>query len=213
MASDRIFPKVGSKPANRTRQLVSRTFDLGSRRSERDVEYLLGGDIEPVILKGATVVQRVCLLLLSLSALLLAGCSSPSTKSNSHPHLLQVEIGDSDFRGGDSLQITEVRGTHPTYVPGGEYVVSGTYVLNSTQEARLLLATTTSNTRNSGPIDPNQRLQLKAGTGSFKLTHKMPAAGYPHLTFYGSSGSGVGGVYFGTGSTVLRDKGYRYSGE
>ena len=113
--------------------------------------------------------------------------------------------------GLDRIEIREVWGTAPQYKPGESYLVRGTYRLDSLDTATLLLSTTATSSQNSGPTEPTQLSQVARGARDFELVHKMPTQGYPHLTFYNPSGSPFGGVYFGTGDTVLRDKRWSYA--
>ena len=149
--------------------------------------------------------------LTSLLTIVLFACSTPSPRRPGFPHKVPFELGESEYVGADRIEILEVWGSEPAYQPEGRYLVRGTYRLASVREATLLLATTTTRTDNSGPTEPAQTMQVTRGSGTFELVHRMPAEGYPHLTFYGPSGSGIGGVYFGTGVSVKRDKGWSYS--
>jgi hypothetical protein len=131
--------------------------------------------------------------------------------SQDFPSVVQIELGDTEFLPGDSITIEEVRGTSDTIQPGGTYSVTGTYTLTSHDEADLSFFATTTNATPT-PVDPAQRLHLTKGTGSFRLIKKMNEVGYLHLTFYSrSTGQGFGGVYFGQGQWVLRDKHFRYN--
>jgi len=126
------------------------------------------------------------------------------------PHVLKVERGSSDFAPGDSITIAEVRGDTDDIRAGGTYCVSGTYTLASEDEADLSFFATTTN-RAATPIDPKQTVRVKKGAGSFRLIKKMTDMGDLHLTFYSrASGQGFGGVYFGQGQWVLRDKHFSY---
>ena len=154
--------------------------------------------------------RRIIGLPLSLTILLFA-CSAPPPQRPDFPHEVQFQLGESEYVGNDRIEILEVWGSKPEYQPEGRYLVRGTYRLASVPKASLLLATTTSGTDNSGMTDPAQIVKVTRGSGKFELVHTMPAMGYPHLTFYGPSGSGIGGVYFGTGGSVKRDKGWSYS--
>jgi hypothetical protein len=123
---------------------------------------------------------------------------------------VSFEIGDSEFASGDSITIREIRGTYDTIRPGGTYVVSGTYTLESKPEADLSFFVTTTNPV-ATTIDSQQTVHVKKGRGSFRLIKRITDDGYPHLTFYTSdTGQGFGGVYFGQGPSVLREKGFSY---
>src|SRR6185503_1599137 len=91
----------------------------------------------------------------SLLALLgLFICTSMAApNANDFPHLVQFEVGDTEFALGDQITITEVRGTMATFVTNETYYVAGTYTLSSRDEAELSLFVTVPN---SGPsrVDP-----------------------------------------------------------
>jgi len=116
-------------------------------------------------------------------------------------------MGDAEFAPGDKITIQQVRGTSDTIATGGTYSVEGTYTLGSRDEADLAFFTTTISDSGPTPIDPKQHIRIKKGTGSFHLVKTLSADGYLHLSFYPvPSGSDFGGVYFGQGNRVLRDK-------
>jgi hypothetical protein len=52
-------------------------------------------------------------------------------------------------------------------------------------------------------------LEVLRGDGEFALS-SIVDSGYPHLTFYGADGDPFGGVYFGSGGSVLEKKRWRY---
>jgi hypothetical protein len=127
------------------------------------------------------------------------------------PRAVSFEAGDSEFLPGDSITIQGLSGTSDAIQPGGTYCVTGTYTLSSQGEADLSFFATTTN-KTPTPIDPEQTVHVRKGTGSFRLIKKMSDPGYLHLTFYSrATGQGFGGVYFGQGQWVLRDKHFRYS--
>jgi hypothetical protein len=121
------------------------------------------------------------------------------------PHLMWFELGDTEFAPGDRITIQRVRGTSHKIAVGETYSVDGTYTLASREEADLAFyATTISNTAPT-PVDARQHVQIKKGSGSFHLVKTLRDDGYPHVSFYGS-GNAFGGVYFGQGDRVLRQK-------
>src|SRR5439155_8489006 len=127
------------------------------------------------------------------------------------PYAVRYELGDAEFAPGDNITIQEVRGTSDTISTGGTYSVKGTYSLGSRDEANLAFYTST--IRDSGPtaVDPKQHVRIKKGTGSFHLVKTLSSDGYLHVSFYPvPSGSGFGGVYFGQGNRVLRNKGFSH---
>jgi hypothetical protein len=126
--------------------------------------------------------------------------------------VVPVELGEAEFSPGDSITIQSVLGTQTSIVSGGTYCVTGTYTLSSRPAADLALFLTTKNTAPSPtPIDPRQTVRIQKGSGAFSLVTTISAAGYPHLSFYPvPGGSSFGGVYFGQGQWVLRQKGFKY---
>jgi hypothetical protein len=127
------------------------------------------------------------------------------------PHAVRFELGDAQFAPGDTITIQQIRGTSDTIATGGTYSVEGTYTLGSKDEADLAFFTTTISDNGPTPIDPQQHVRIKKGTGSFHLVKTLSADGYLHLSFYPvPSGSDFGGVYFGQGNRVLRKKGFSH---
>ena len=157
--------------------------------------------------------QINCTKLLSTLAVICVASSmsgAPSNSSQDFPSRLSFEIGDSEFASGDSITIQEIRGTADTIRPGGIYVATGTYTLESKPEADLSLFVTTTN-RVATKVDAQQTMHVKRGRGTFRLVKQMTENGYPHLTFYTrDTGQGFGGIYFGQGQSVLREKGFSY---
>jgi hypothetical protein len=134
----------------------------------------------------------------------------PASPPPDFPSAVSYELGDSEFASGDSITITELRGTAEDIQPGGTYCVTGTYTLTSQDAADLSFFATTTN-RTPTPVDPQQTVRVTKGTGSFRLIKHMAGDGYLHLTFYSrATGQGFGGVYFGQGQWVLRHKQWRY---
>jgi hypothetical protein len=141
---------------------------------------------------------------------LLANTNTPGNPPEDFPRAVPYELGDSEFAPGDSITIQELRGTADDIRSGGTYCVTGTYTLNSQDEADLsFFATTTSKTPT--PVGTQQTLHVTKGTGSFRLIKRVTDEGYLHLTFYSrATGQGFGGVYFGQGRWVLRHKQWSY---
>ncbi|MHC5065103.1 MAG: hypothetical protein ACYTG5_14145 [Planctomycetota bacterium] len=137
-------------------------------------------------------------------------CRSPGTGSAEFPHRVPFELGEVEFYGGDGIVIEEVRGTAPVFLPGEEYVVRGSYELASQEEAVLMFSLTEMNSSGIRSVDERQHVTVSSGSGSFALQLEMPAQGYPHLTFYERAGPAVGGLYFGTGESVLAKKSWSY---
>lgn len=123
---------------------------------------------------------------------------------------IPVELGASEFHDGDSVTIAHVRGTEPAFAVGSSYVVRGHYRLMSRDRATLLLSITAMGTAGNIPIEEGSRLDVQRGEGDFVLWSQINYAGYPHLTFYGSDGYPIGGVYFGNGRSLLQNKSWSY---
>jgi hypothetical protein len=141
----------------------------------------------------------------------IAGKAAIGGNSVELSHAIQYELGDTQFAPGDKITIQHVRGTSDTIAIGGTYSVEGTYTLSSSEEADLAFFTTTLSDGGPTPIDPRQHVRIKKGTGSFHLVKTLSADGYHHVSFYPvSSGGDFGGVYFGQGNRVLRNKRFGY---
>jgi hypothetical protein len=120
------------------------------------------------------------------------------------------ELGEGGFLPGDSITIQRVTGTSPTIRAGETYCVEGTYTLASQEKATLALYATTLS-KGSTPTDPSQIMSIEKGAGTFRLVKTMREEGYLHISFYPvSSGGSFGGVYFGQGEWVNRDKGWSH---
>ena len=151
--------------------------------------------------------NRFTALLAFISAVLGIMVTTASA-AEEFPHVVPFELGDAEFSAGDRITVTEVRGTAPTLITNETYCVTGTYSLSSRDEAELSFYVTVPN---SGPtrVDPKQTVRVTKGAGTFRLIKTMHAEGYPHISFYPRpSGSSFGGVYFGQGEWVLRNKGW-----
>lgn len=135
-------------------------------------------------------------------ALGLAACGSGSEVS--------WELGATEFREGDGIVLERVSGDRSTLEVGGTYTVEGTYRLATEDEASLLLSITTRAPTGSKPIPEGASMRVSGGEGTFSLTVPIEEAGYPHVTFYGEDGHPFGGVYFGEGDTLLREKSWSY---
>jgi hypothetical protein len=123
--------------------------------------------------------------------------------SDPFPFAVPFEAGASQFDPGDRITIAEVRGTAAD-MAGGIYHVSGTYTLASRDSATLAASVTARDAADGkGPWNAAQRMTIKKGSGTFTLLLPVSIRGWPHVSFYGKDDA-FGGVYFGTGDTVLR---------
>jgi hypothetical protein len=119
-------------------------------------------------------------------------------------HVVPFRIGATEFQGGDSITITEVRGTSETIQVGDTYQVKGTYHLASRPHATLALSVSAIRPEDSvGFWASNQSMTIDCGDGDFTLYERIACPGYPHVSLYAGRNS-IGGVYFGTGETILR---------
>ena len=112
--------------------------------------------------------------------------------------------GPSSSAAGDQVTITDVCGTAADLSAGNIYCVRGTYTLASHERAALPAFTTAAAGGGSPPTLQVQTAVVARGSGAFTLYLPMPTDGYPHVSFYPPGGGGdFGGVYFGTGPSVL----------
>ncbi len=126
-------------------------------------------------------------------------------------HVVHFEVGRTQLPDGDKITIDEVHGTADTMTAGNVYEVKGTYMLNSADKA-MLAAFTTVNANDPEnpkfekvPIQKTQTVMVDKGQGHFTLLFHMWQNGNPHVSFYPAGGGGdIGGVYFGTGSSLWK---------
>ncbi|MGE3637119.1 MAG: hypothetical protein AB7G28_01080 [Pirellulales bacterium] len=115
--------------------------------------------------------------------------------------------GATRFAAGDSIEITKVRGSAAEFTPGNYYSIQGKYTLASRDRAELsALISAKHSTDGTNPIRQVQTLMIfERGSGEFTLLLPMSHEGWPHVGFYpADGGKSFGGVYFGTGETVLK---------
>jgi beta-lactamase regulating signal transducer with metallopeptidase domain len=110
------------------------------------------------------------------------------------PYAIEVETyatSWSAFRPGDSIEITEVRGTAPQFEVGQRYEVKGRYVLASEKRALLMLHCT------NGEVAPSAWETVERGEGEFTRRFGILEPGMLHLNYYpDGGGDGFGGTYF-----------------
>ncbi len=144
----------------------------------------------------------------------LACLAAPSTNRNSGydvSHIVNFEIGRTDFKNGDNIAIDEVHGTSDTIGAGNLYIVKGSYHLASDKSA-MLAAFVTADSRDPKAMEmqniPTQRTQtmtIDQGDGRFTLLVYLWYEGNPHISLYpASGGNSFGGVYFGTGASTFK---------
>jgi beta-lactamase regulating signal transducer with metallopeptidase domain len=122
------------------------------------------------------------------------------------PFVVPIETGKTKFLAGDGITIEEVDGTSDVIAPGNFYKITGSFQLGSRNEGRIIALTTA-----KSPADAHSRIRrmqicdVTSGQGTFTLILPEKIEGYPHVSFYPKgSGSSFGGVYFGTGDTVMK---------
>ncbi len=132
-------------------------------------------------------------------------------KGDNLSHVVHFELGRTQLPEGDKIIIDEVRGTSETMTAGNMYEVKGTYTLNSADKAMLAAYTTVNANDPNNPKFQNvpdlktQTVTVEKGQGHFTLLFYMWQDGCPHVSFYPAKGGGdIGGVYFGTGSSVYK---------
>lgn len=126
---------------------------------------------------------------------LLCGCG----REQPYPHVVSFQAGITEFENGDTIEISEVRGTKGTFEVSGTYVVRGRYTLQSRDEASLALYVTAPRPGPSTEVAPSQKIAVKKGSDNFELIATFNSDGWPHLSFYpASGGKPFGSLYFGS---------------
>lgn len=126
--------------------------------------------------------------------------SSSSSAVSIAMHPVSFELGQTQFEPGDSITIDQVYSTSDNLSPGDIIIAKGRYTLASHDEAMLALFITSSGASGWTDVIPQQKTNVKKGSGTFELRHTL-VPGQPHVSFYGG-GSGIGGVYFGKGESL-----------
>jgi hypothetical protein len=109
-------------------------------------------------------------------------------------------IGQSAFREGDSIRITQVQ-------RGDDFItVTADYELASADTARISLFIT-SKDKGRTKVEASQTKNIAKGKGSVVLHHPQMFEGLPHVSFYGTEdGKAFGGIYFGTSEEAQASK-------
>ena len=126
-------------------------------------------------------------------------------------HVIQPELGASEFAPGDRIVITSFRGNREHLEPGGRYVLEGSYTLASADSADLAWFTTSRLPGGSEPVTDDLLVRVTRGSGNFHLERAVRDDGWLHVSFYDVNGHPHGGIYFGEKgfeNTVLRKKGW-----
>ena len=131
--------------------------------------------------------------------------------SADYPFEIRFELGAAEFAPGDQITIHKLRGTSGTIKAGESFCVEGTYTLASLPDAELAFFATVQST-NPVPTERKQIAIVKAGSGTFRLEKTMTEDGYLHVSFYPATGGDCfGGIYFGQGKWVMRQKGFSHA--
>jgi hypothetical protein len=114
------------------------------------------------------------------------------------PQTVSFRIGETQFLDGDKIRITEADGISDKMAVGNAYQIKGVYTLASHDWATLGVYVT-SDAKEHDPVDDHQSITITKGSGAFTLVLPLYCRGWPHVSFYSSSGGGFGGAYFGSG--------------
>ncbi len=122
-------------------------------------------------------------------------------------HTVPVEVGSHKFLNGDTIIISEIRGTSDKIEKGNIYRIRGAYTLASHDKAMIAAFTTAKKAdEGTGNFLKVQTATINKGDGSFTLYLPMSIDGWPHISLYpDGGGDSFGGVYFGTGQTILKN--------
>jgi RNA polymerase sigma factor (sigma-70 family) len=123
---------------------------------------------------------------------------------------IPVEIGTSEFKDHNRIEIKEVWGTQPEIKIGGCYIVRGKYSMPNSDGGKLYFYETATEAEHaSGNNIDLQSCAVHNRDGEFTLFHEMRYRGYFHVQLFAESGgqsSKVADVYFGTGDNVFGKK-------
>ena len=123
-------------------------------------------------------------------------------------HVIQPELGASEFDPGDRIIITSIRGNREHLEAGGRYVLEGSYTLASADSADLAWFASSRGPSGSGPVNDKEHVKISKGSANFHLEKTVLNDGWLHVSFY-VNGHTHGGVYFGEKgieNTILRKK-------
>ena len=144
-----------------------------------------------------------------------AGKKADAAKERPIAVPVEFSLGEAQFFNGDYIKINDVTSTGDGFEIGATVTVSGTYTLNSVDNAKLCFFSTEKlhpgEKPNATPVTGSQRVKATRGEHVFQLSKVIKTDGGPHLSFYDTkSGSAFGGVYFGDKSNVWMKKGWSY---
>jgi beta-lactamase regulating signal transducer with metallopeptidase domain len=122
------------------------------------------------------------------------------------PHVVKFDLGETQFLPGDSITITEIRGTADTVTPNNTYMIRGRFTLASAEHADLsTYVTAIDREQHHDAYDQRQTVRLDKGSGTFTVVLPFLSKGCPHLSFYPTEGgSSFSALYFGSGESLLK---------
>ncbi len=126
---------------------------------------------------------------------------------------VSFEVTRSDFKQGDSIEITSITGTSSKLKVGETYIIKGKYDLASHDRAMLHIYAT------NGQTYSDQGSDAIKGSGEFSRNFRFLEDGQLHLSFYpdGRGGSSFGNLYFANPSgqvdIAASDFEFRYNQE
>ena len=136
-------------------------------------------------------------ILVLLGGIFLSGAQSQTPKADIdevYPYVIPIEMYHkswSAFQPGDEIVVTEFRGTSPHIEEGESYRVTGTYVLDSQDDAMLHVYAT------NGEVKSKQGPVVLRGNGAFVREFTLKKIGDLHVNYYPSDGGeGFGGIYY-----------------
>ena len=133
--------------------------------------------------------------LVRLAAVLCFTACVTSARAELSP--VAFDVGQQQFKSGDSIVIDEVLASSPRFELGTTVVVRGHYRLASYPRATLGFYLTHRSPAGPDATAPFQVAKIDQPTGSFELRCEISYEGDPHVSFYPSTGGeSFGGVYF-----------------
>ena len=163
------------------RSFLKRRIDMIAHYTTRPYRYPLVGFVIALLLGG----------------IFLSGAQSQSQETelgSVYPYEIPFEMYQeswSRFQPGDSIIITEFRGTSPRIEVGASYRVTGSYTLASQSTAKIHAYAT------SGEVQSTQGPDVSRGSGIFVREFTLTKMGDLHVDFYpANGGQGFGGMYY-----------------
>jgi hypothetical protein len=124
-----------------------------------------------------------------MSALVMAtiGCATGPFDSvaSRFKYRIPFDVNSVQSPGADRVEVSELWGTRSKIEVGGDYLVVGTYSLQSLKQGRVCFYLTADGWDNSGSDTDLLRIDAAQGQGSFALVHSMPGPGDLHVSLSG----------------------------